>query len=219
MVIADALLTKVTVGMAMFLSVLRSDNAEVFVSEVVAQTNRLLDIKHIRSSAYHPQSQGRVESMHKTLNTVVRGLVEDQPEDWERMIPFAECILRAQPMAVLGNRSPYEIVTGIKPKLLGAMLGELPRKSVSVGKYVTRLQEYMRGTYRLVQRQQEAVIERMEGKEDGRLSAGLWPGYTVLVKREKFETKEGPIRFKARVYRTCTKSQRKSLLTRSLFRM
>ena len=103
-------------------------------------------------------------------------------------------------MAVLGNRSPYELIRGIRPQLPGAMVGELPRESISVGEYVTRLQEYMRETYHFVQRQQEAVIERMEGKEDGRLSAELWPGDTVLVKREKFEAKDGPIRFQARVY-------------------
>ena len=42
-VIANELLTQVVLGMAMFPSVLRSNNAGEFVSEVVAQMNRLLD--------------------------------------------------------------------------------------------------------------------------------------------------------------------------------
>ena len=96
------------------------------------------------------------------------------------------------------------------------MVGELPCKSISVGEYVTRLQEYMREIYRSVQGQQEAVIERMEGKEDGRLSAELWPGDIDLVKPQKFEPKEGPICFQARFYPNLYKSQRKLTRTRSL---
>ena len=74
-------------------------------------------------------------------------------------------------MAVLGNRIPYEIVMGIKPKFPGALVGETPREAISVDEYVTRLQEYMQETYRSVQRQQEAVVEKLKWKEYGRLSA------------------------------------------------
>ena len=57
------------------------------------QLNKMLNIRHITSSTYHPQSQGMVESMHKTLNQVVRGLIGEKPKEWEEMLPFAQCIL------------------------------------------------------------------------------------------------------------------------------
>ena len=50
---------------------LRSDNAAEFVGKVLKSLNDMLEIKHITGSAYHPQSQGQVESMHKTLNQLV----------------------------------------------------------------------------------------------------------------------------------------------------
>src|ERR1043165_8686487 len=87
---------------------LRSDNAMEFVSDVVAEVNKLFEIRHITSSAYHPQSQGIVESMHKTLNAVMRGIVGEHPEDWERMIPYVQHVLRVSPTKCLGGRSPYE---------------------------------------------------------------------------------------------------------------
>jgi DMSO reductase anchor subunit len=71
------LITKVMLGLAMFPVVLRSDNAAEFVGEVVAEMNKLLEIRHVTGSAYHPQSQGTVESMHKTLNHLVRGLCQN----------------------------------------------------------------------------------------------------------------------------------------------
>jgi transposase InsO family protein len=92
-------LNRVFLGMAMFPSVIRSDNAQEFTSAVVKELNRMLDIRHITSSTDHPQSQGKVERMHSTLGHVVRGLVDGHADDWERMLPFAECILRCSPYA------------------------------------------------------------------------------------------------------------------------
>ena len=92
--IAEALLVKVFLSECMFPVVLRSDNAQYFTGSVMAEINKLLGINHITGSAYHPQFQGMVESMHKTLNHLVRGLVQDHPEDWETRIPFAQAILR-----------------------------------------------------------------------------------------------------------------------------
>ena len=99
-------MVKVMWGMAMFPVVWRSDNAKDFVAEFVAEMNKMLEIKHVTGAAYHRQSQGMVESMHKTVNHVVRGLVEGLTNDWERRIPFCESILRLVPLASLGGRSP-----------------------------------------------------------------------------------------------------------------
>ena len=87
-------MVKVMLGMAMFPVVWRSDSAKEFVAEVVAEMNKMLEIKHVTGAVYQPQSQGMVESMHKTVNHVVRGLVEGHSDDWERRIPFCESILR-----------------------------------------------------------------------------------------------------------------------------
>ena len=113
-------MVKVMLGMAMFPVVWRSDNAKEFDAEVVAEMNKMLEIKHVTGAAYHPQSQGMVESMHKTVNHVVRGLVEGHSDDWERRIPFCESILRMVPLASLGGRSPYEVVAGLKPRMPAA---------------------------------------------------------------------------------------------------
>ena len=71
--------------MASFPVVLRSDNAAEFVGQVVAHLNRELGIKHITGTTYHPQSQGAVESMHKTLNQYVRGIVQGEGDERDRL--------------------------------------------------------------------------------------------------------------------------------------
>ena len=51
-------MVKLMLRMAMFPVVWRSDNAKVFVSEVVSEMNKMLEIGHVAGSTYHPQSQG-----------------------------------------------------------------------------------------------------------------------------------------------------------------
>ncbi len=46
MEMAEALVTKVLLGMAMFPAVVRSDNAAEFVGAVIEEMNKLLEIKH-----------------------------------------------------------------------------------------------------------------------------------------------------------------------------
>ena len=55
---AQALMETVFLGMALFPTVLRSDNAKEFTGAVIQYMNAALDIKHILGSTYHPQSQG-----------------------------------------------------------------------------------------------------------------------------------------------------------------
>jgi len=116
------------------------------------------------------------------------------------MLPFAETILRCSPMADLGNRCPYEVITGIKPRLPTAMLTEHPREHVPVTQYVQDLVRYMQETYRSVQRLQVAAQQKAEGTHSGRASAELEIGDSVLVKREPSAARGGPLRFQPRTY-------------------
>ena len=119
--IAQALLERVFLGEAMFPVVLRSDNAQEFVGAVMEEINRLLAIRHVTGSSYHPQSQGIVESMHRKFNGLVRALVDEVLECWEAKIPYCQAFLRIIPLKALGGRSPYEVVTGLRPKLPAAL--------------------------------------------------------------------------------------------------
>ena len=146
---------------------MRSDNAAEFVGSVVKHMNKMLEIKHITGSAYHPQSQGQVESMHKTLNQLVRAVVDGHPERWEEAIMYAQLLLRCAPMACLGGRSPYEVVTGLKPRFPRALIGAFPVEDRSVDAYVKALIESLREVHSSVQRMTLATIEKDENSVRG----------------------------------------------------
>ena len=187
-------LMRIFCDMGSFPAVLRSDNAAEFVSEIIRELSRMLGIRHITRSAYHPQSQGQVESMRKTLNGLVRALVEDEPENWEEALPCAQLLLRSSPMACLGGWSPYEVVTGLKPRLPRALVGALPAEERSVDACVRDLVEHLCETHKSVQRSMLAASERDEHSMAGRLSQELQVGDPVLARREPTVKREGPTR-------------------------
>ena len=207
--VADALLTRVLLGLALFPAVLRSDNALEFVSEIVECMNRTLEIRHVLGSVYHPQSQGAVERLNRSVNEVVRALVDGHPEDWEARIPFAETILRTSPMQILGGRSPYEIVTGLRPTWPSMLSTRQNVREITVDEYSKNLIEHFRTTYAEVERVQEAMVESRDKNLKGRLTAEIHVGDAVLVKRVRNEKQPGPVRFHDKTHRELCRVKKK----------
>lgn len=53
-----------------------------------------LKIKHVKSSAYHPESQGVLESYHQTLKSMLSKYCAESGKDWDEGLPllvFAVC--------------------------------------------------------------------------------------------------------------------------------
>ncbi|XP_072182296.1 uncharacterized protein [Diadema setosum] len=74
-----------------------------------------LGIQQIKSSAYHPQSQGALERYHQTLKTMLKVYCQDNPRDWDKGIPFLLFAAREVPNESTGF-SPFELVFGHEPR-------------------------------------------------------------------------------------------------------
>jgi len=177
--VGKALLEIVLLSLAMFPSVLRSDNDPTFMSDAM---NRILNIRHVFGSTYHPQSQGQVENMHHTMTSTCRKLLQDFPEEWEEVIPHCECILRITPLKSLGGRSPYQVVTGLLPRLSRVLLANGPLGIASASEYVERLLRYLKSCCDDIYRRQQEVREDEEaaGRFPGSISAELRVGDLVI---------------------------------------
>ena len=199
--VAKALLERVFMDMAMFPVLLRSDNDPTFMSEVVAYMNRMVNILHVTGSSYHPQSQGVVENIQRTLVQILRMMVQENPERWEEMLPYCQCIVRVMPMPALGGRSPYQVVTGLQPRLPRVVSTQVPIVKAGVSEYVEDLLGYLRETYQSVVRHQRDLREEdeAEARSAGSLSAELHVGDLVMVKLPPTVSRKGPNRFQPRV--------------------
>ena len=138
------LVEDVFLDVAGFPAVLRSDLGTEFVNDVISETNKNLKIKHVFGAAFHPQSQGYIEARHKEVNTVLKSYYHKHEKDWNTLIKIAQWAMRSTPRKDRGGRSPYELVTGMKPQ--GPMQHVLDRfnpKKMSANSYVTELNKFI----------------------------------------------------------------------------
>jgi transposase InsO family protein len=72
-----------------FMMVLQSDRGSGFVSQLAAQIFKLLGVKQIKTTAFHPQANGVVEIFNKTLKTTLRIFASENQKDWDELLCFA----------------------------------------------------------------------------------------------------------------------------------
>ena len=121
---------------------MRSDRGSALTGKVVEELNRLLKITHRLGSAYHPQAQGYIEARHKPIQSVLRAYAASMPETWATYVKFAQWALRCIPREDRMGRSPYEIVTGLKPQGISQHLFEkLGGRTETVSLYLKQVHD------------------------------------------------------------------------------
>ena len=65
-----------------------TDQGSNFVSQLLTEIYRLLHIHPIRTTPYHPQTDGLVERFNKTLNSLLRKAAVDVGKDWDKLLPY-----------------------------------------------------------------------------------------------------------------------------------
>ena len=90
---------------------LLSDRGSNFLSELMSETCRLLKVKKLNTSGYHPQTDGLVERFHQTLIAMLSRYVDKHARDWDRYLP---CMLYAYRVTAQGStkESPFFLLYG-----------------------------------------------------------------------------------------------------------
>ena len=96
-----------------FPSEVQTDRGSNFCSNLFEQSLKELGIGHVKSSSYHPESQGVLERYHQTLKSMLRKYCTDLGGDWDKRVPFLLFATREVPTESLGF-SPNELIFGHK---------------------------------------------------------------------------------------------------------
>lgn len=91
--------------------IVQTDQGTNFMSRLFNQILSQLHVKHIVSSAYHPESQGALERFHQTLKTMLRTYCVDSEKEWDEGLPLLLFSVRETVQESLGF-SPAELVFG-----------------------------------------------------------------------------------------------------------
>ena len=79
-----------------------------FVSKLMTEFYKLTEVTPVKTSVYHPQTDGMVERFNATLKRMLQKSVTKDVKDWDELLPF---MLFAYRGATTGF-SPYKLVYG-----------------------------------------------------------------------------------------------------------
>ena len=88
-----------------------TDQGKQFTSDLMKEVGRLLSIKQLTTTPYHPACNGLVERFNGTLKPMLRKLSEEQPKQWDRYIPALLFAYRETVQESTGF-SPFQLLYG-----------------------------------------------------------------------------------------------------------
>lgn len=94
-------------------TVLLSDNGSGYISQQFNEYLRLVEIRHITASPFHPQTNGKIERYHRTIKSEINQVPYEMPSDLKEAIgAFIEYYNYRRYHEGLGNVTPYDVYTG-----------------------------------------------------------------------------------------------------------
>ena len=148
-----------------------TDQGTQFMSECMQEVSRLLSIKGLTSTPYHPICNGLVERWNGTLKSMLRRLCQDQPKQCARLINPVLFAYREVPQESTGF-SPFQLLYGRSVRGPGTILKELWTKEVNIPEvkssyeYVTELRERLEDSLKLAQEELEKSQKRYKRHYD-----------------------------------------------------
>jgi len=98
---------------------LNTDQGPAFMSSFFFQeTYKVLCIRKIRTTSYHPASNGMLKRWHKDLHTALSHYINAANTNWDTIAPFFLMAHRAQTHSVTGY-SPFSLLHGPEMQLPG----------------------------------------------------------------------------------------------------
>lgn len=115
-----------------------SDQGTQFQSELFRKLSEFCGIKMKRTTAYHPQCNGKIERFHRTLKTA---LMAHGNVKWTQTLPTVLLGLRSALNS--SNLAVAEMVYGVPLRLPGDFLSEPSQQTINEDNFVGELRKYM----------------------------------------------------------------------------
>ena len=161
---------------------LLSDRGAEFEGSLMKELCRVLEIEKLKTTAYKPSTNGAIERFHRTLNSMLAKVVDENHRDWDERLQAVMAAYRASPhdstgfspnFLLLGRecRAPLDLLVGPPPKEEGEWGSHDP--------YVFRQQQIRREAYAAVRTHLGQAAERSKDRYDmrvkpARFQVGEW---------------------------------------------
>ena len=160
-----------------------SDQGSVFLGKVIKELCRLLNIKQIKTTAYHPQTNGILERWHSCLKGMIRK-IQGKSQQWDKLLKYCLLAYRATPHTATGF-SPYELVHGksmrgpLEAVKAGWIGGDI--SFTSTVEWVQALRETLVALHKVAHANEEVAKDKSKTAYDvGSKARSFEPGDLVL---------------------------------------
>ena len=168
---------------------LMSDQGTKFCGKVIAAMCSLLGIEKIRTTPYHPQTNGSAERVHQTLQRMIGKLDPEKRRKWPAYIGSIIIAYNSTRSLVTGY-SPYFLMFRRRPWLPIDLLFPTCRTQAfthTIDEYVASLYDRLRKSLVIVQDCAVKEAQRQKWLYDCKVRAvELRPGDNVLVRLDAF---------------------------------
>ena len=150
-----------------------TDRGAQFTSDLMREISRLLSIRQLATSPYHPACNGLVERFNGTIKTMIKRMCVEKPKDWDRYLSPLLFAYRETPQASLGF-SPFELIYGRTVRGPMSILRELWVDEANTPEvrttyeYILDLRNRIEETCELASRELAKATERYKGYADKR---------------------------------------------------
>lgn len=72
-----------------------TDRAKELDGELMREVCRLLDIDKLRTTAYKASTNAAAERFHRTLNSIIGRMIDENQRDWDSLLPYVMAAYRS----------------------------------------------------------------------------------------------------------------------------
>ena len=157
---------------------LLSDNGTQFTARFFQNICRILGIRNVFTTTYHPQANGQGERFNRTLTSTLRKYVGEHPNDWD---VFSDAVTYAYNTQVhrTTNIAPFELVLARAPRSLALQAEPTLEEFSSSRAYYLKWQSWLESLMR--------SADKSLRKEQGRYKRN----FDARLRRPKYDIPSG----------------------------
>jgi len=161
--IARAFVSRIILRHGMVGSLLTDQGAN-FLSDLFKRVCKLLKIRKLQTTPYHPQTNGALERSHRGLAEYLRSYVNADQNNWDEWVEYAMFTYNATPHSTTGY-SPFELVYG-RPPVLPSAISRKPEPLYSYDDFAAELKYRLQTAHAIAKAKTDSMKEKRKNYYD-----------------------------------------------------